>query len=244
MENKKIKSRLISKKILYLVFFILIFILSGCTTLRRSVQVSSYSSGQVLGNKYYLQAADSKIKNKNLVFEVQEFEKYIDIALAQKGYVKVKNIKSADQFIVFDYDISLPQIHTYSYDEPVWDTVLRPRTRYRKIDGRYYPYTYWDRDYEIIGYRTKVRTKTLYTKNVYLNSFNKTKSKNLWQVSGSMTDTSGDLRYSFPFLVKGMSSYIGIDSGQVINITIPDDDIDVEMMRRGVVNTSTIAPAK
>lgn len=228
----------------YILFFIVIFLFNGCIALRHSVQVSSYSSGQAAGNRYFIQAADNKLRNKNLAFEVQEFEKYIDTALAQKGFVKVKDINSADQFIVFDYDISQPQTHTYSYDEPVWDTVYRPRIRYRKIEGVYYPYTYWDRDYEIIGYRTKVRTRILFVKNISLTSFDKRKTKNLWQVNGSMTDTSGDLRYSFPFIVKGISDYIGVDSGQVINVSIPDNDVDVDLMRRGVINTSTVAPEK
>lgn len=231
------------KKILFqnIMFFISIFLLTSCTSYRHSVQISSYSSYENVGKKYFLQASDEKLKNKNLVFEIKEFEKYIDMALEQKGYTKVKNIRSADQIIVFDYNISEPQVHTYSYDEPVWDTVLRPYTRYREIDGRYYPYTYWDRDYEIIGYRTKVRTKVLYTKTISLNSFNREKNKSFWQVNGSMTDTGNDLRYSFPFMVKGISGYIGINSGQAVSVKIPEDDIEVEMMRRGGITTNTLA---
>ena len=235
---KKIKNL---NNMIYILLLGIFFILSGCTSYRHSIQVSSYSANVLAGNRYYLEVSENKLKDKNLILQIQEFEKYIDIVLQQKGYVKSKNLKNANQLIIFDYDISEPQIHTYSYDEPVWDTVLRPYTRYRKIDWRYYPYTYWDRDYELIGYRTKIRTKTLYTKNISITSFSKTKNKSFWQVNGSMTDTSSDLRYSFPFLVKGISSYIGTDSGQVINITIPDDDLDVEMMRREGVNTSTLA---
>lgn len=234
---EKIRKNLFQK----IIFFISIFFLTACTSYRHSIQVSSYSSYENAGKKYFIQPAEKKLKDKNLVFEIKEFEKYIDMALEQRGYIKVKNLKSADQVIIFDYGISEPQVHTYSYDEPVWDTVLRPYTRYRKIDGRYYPYTYWDRDYEIIGYRTKVRTRVLYTKNISLTSFNRAKNKSFWQINGSMTDTGNDLRYSFPFLVKGISGYIGINSGQAVNVVIPDDDIEVEMMRRGGINTSTLA---
>lgn len=229
------------KKIKIYLFFIIIFVFNGCTAYHHSIQVSSYSANENIGNKYFLQVADNKLKNKNLYFQTQEFEKYIDTILLQKGYVKVNNLRNADQFIVFDYNISEPQVHTYSYDEPVWDTVLRPYTRYRKIDGVYYPYTYWDRDYEIVGYRTRIASKTLYTKSIFLTSFNRLKTKSLWQINGSIVDSSNDLRYSVPFILKGISNYIGTSSGQIINVTIPDDDLDVEMIRRGGITTSTIA---
>ena len=234
---EKNKKKLFQK----IIFFISIFFLTACTSYRHSIQVNSYSSYENAGKKYFIQPAEKKLKNKNLVLEIKEFEQYIDNILKQKGYIKVDNLKNADQLIVFDYNISEPQTYTYSYDEPVWDTVLYPEVRYREIDGKYYPYTYWDRDYEIVGYRTKVRTKIIYTKSIFLNSFNKTKSKSFWQVNGSVTDTSNDLRYSFPFLIKGISNYIGVNSGQAVNVVIPDDDVDVEIMRRSGINTSTLA---
>ena len=237
---EKIKKNLF-QKLLYILFFLLLFILNGCMSYRHLVQVSSYTSNENFGKKYFVQASEKKIKDRNLALEIKEFEKYIDIILEQKGYIKTNNLKDAEQIIIFDYNISEPQVYTYSYDEPVWDTVLYPEVRYREIDGKYYPYTYWDRDYEIIGYRTKVRTKILYTKSIFLNSFNRTKNKSFWQVNGSITDTSNDLRYSFPFILKGMKNYIGTSSGQAINVEIPENDIDVEMMKRGVIDTSTVA---
>ncbi len=224
----------------FFILFIIILILNGCTTLNHSIQVSSYSSHSAAGNKYFLQADESKAKNTTLVFQLNEFEKYIDMVLAKRGFVKVRSLREADQLIVFDYEISDPQTYTYSYDEPVWDTVLRPYTRYRKIDGRYYPYTYWERDYEMVGYRTKVRTKTIFIKNIQLTSFNRNKTKSLWQVNASMTDGSGDLRYSIPFMVRGIENYININSGQVINIKIPDNDVEVELMRKGIIESSAI----
>lgn len=216
-------------------------IFSGCTALKHSIQVSSYSTNIPTGNRYFLQAADEKRADKTLVFQLKEFEKYLDLALNKKGFVRVNSPKNADQFIIFDYNISDPQSYTYSYDEPVWDTVFRPRTRYRKIDGRYYPYTYWERDYEMIGYRTKIRTRTFFIKNIQLTSFDKNRTKNLWQVNASMRDGSGDLRYSIPFMIKALENYIGVDSGQVVNIQIPDNDVEVELMRRGVIESGAVA---
>lgn len=225
----------------FIIFFIIILILNGCTSLNHSVQISSYSNNSVSGNRYFLEPAENKLKNKTLSFQLNEFEKYIDMVLSKKGFVKVNSAKNADQYIIFDYDISEPQSYTYSYDEPVWDTVYYPRTRYRKIDGRYYPVTHWDRDYRVVGYRTNVRTKTIFIKTLQLTSFNKNRTRNLWQVNASMTDSSNDLRYSIPFMVKGLENYINVNSGQVINIQIPDDDIEVDLMRKGIIESSAIA---
>ena len=228
------------KKINYFIFLIIILFFGGCTTLRHSVQVSSYTSDVPVGNRYFIQAAEEKRKDKSLELQLKEFEKYLDLTLAKKGFVKVKNIKNADQFIVYNYNISEPRTYTYSYDEPVWDTVLRPHTRYRKIDGRYYPYTHWEHDYEMVGYRTRVRTKTIFTKDLQLTSFDRNKSKSFWQVNASMSDTSGDLRYSIPFMARGLENYIGINSGQVINIEIPEDDVEVQLLRKGVIESSAV----
>ncbi len=228
-------------KLKILLFFVFIFIINGCTALNHSVQVSSYSTGTAGGNRYFLAPTEEKKKDKTLVFQLNEIERYTDMILAKKGFVKVNNIKNADQYIIYDFRISEPQPYTYSYDEPVWDTVMRPYTRYRKIDGRYYPYTYWDRDYEVVGYRTKVRTKTIFVKNIQLTAFNKSRTKNLWQVNGSMTDTSSDLRYDIPIMLRGMENYIGVDSGQVINVEIPDNDMEVELMRKGIIQSSAVA---
>lgn len=228
-------------KIKIVIFFVLIFIINGCTSLNHSVQVSSYSTGIGAGTKYFLAPAESKKKDKTLAFQLNEVERYTDMILAKKGFVKVSRLKEADQYIVYDYNISEPQPYTYSYDEPVWDTVLRPYTRYREIDGRYYPYTYWERDYEVVGYRTKVRTKTIFVKTLQLTAFNRNKTKNLWQVNGSVTDTSSDLRYSLPIMLRGMENYIGVDSGQVVNITVPDDDVELQLLRQGTVQSSAVA---
>lgn len=232
MKNSKLKIFL---------FFVFIFIINGCTVLNHSVQVSSYSTGTAVGNRYFLAPAEEKKKDKTLAFQLKEIEKYTDMVLTKKGFVKVNSIKNADQYIVYNFNISEPQSYTYSYDEPVWDTVMRPYTRYRKIHGRYYPYTYWDRDYEMIGYRTRVRTKTIFVKNIQLTAFNKNRTKNLWQVNGSMTDTSSDLRYSIPIMLRGMENYIGVDSGQIINVKIPDNDMEVELMRKGIIQSSAVA---
>ena len=242
--QKMITKSINLQKIKFFIFLIILVIFTGCTTLKHSIQVSSYSANIPVGNKYFLQATDEKRKDKTLAFQLNEFEKYIDLTLNKKGFIKVNNPKNADQFIIFDYSISEPQTYTYSYDEPVWDTVLRPHTRYRKIDGRYYPYTHWERDYEMVGYRTRVRTKTLFIKNIQLTSFNKNRTKNLWQVNASMNDSSGDLRYSIPYMIKGLENYIGVDSGQVINIQIPDNDVEVELMRKGIIESSAVAPVE
>lgn len=228
---------------IYYVFLLSLILLffTACTSTSYLVRVNSYSKNENVGNKYFLQVSENKLKDRGLSFEIEEFTRYIDTALMQKGYVKVKNIKDADEFIVFDYNISEPINHTYTYEEPVWDNVYRPRTRYRKIDGRYHPYTYWDRDYEIIGYQTRVNTKIVYNKNISLTSFNRAKNKNLWQVSGFLADENYDMRYVFPIILKGILPYIGVDSGQMVSVEIKEDDVELEMIRRGGVVSSSLA---
>ena len=86
-----------------------------------------------------------------------------------------------------------------------------------------------------------MRTKTIFVKTLQLTAFNRNKTKNLWQVNGSVTDTSSDLRYSLPIMLRGMENYIGVDSGQVVNITVPDDDVELQLLRQGTVQSSAVA---
>ena len=41
-------------------------------------------------------------------------------------------------------------------------------------------------------------------------------------------------------MVRGIENYININSGQVINIKIPDNDVEVELMRKGIIESSAI----
>ena len=71
-------------KLKILLFFVFIFIISGCTALNHSVQVSSYSTGTARGNRYFLAPTEEKKKDKTLVFQLNEIERYTDMILAKK----------------------------------------------------------------------------------------------------------------------------------------------------------------
>ena len=66
---EKIRKNLFQK----IIFFISIFFLTACTSYRQSIQVSSYSSYENAGKKYFIQPAEKKLKDKNLVFEIKGF---------------------------------------------------------------------------------------------------------------------------------------------------------------------------
>lgn len=42
-------------------------------------------------------------------------------------------------------------------------------------------------------------------------------------------------------MLRGMENYIGVDSGQVVNITVPDDDVELQLLRQGTVQSSAVA---
>jgi len=223
--------------------FILLF--SGCA-MKPKYFVNVDSIGDIHHKtKYVLMSGFKNISITNLEF--QEYSKYIDKALQNKGFVKT-DFKNADVAIFLRYGISKPQKHIQSYSIPIYgQTGVSSATTYgtSNIYGTLNTYgntgyysgnrysnstTYYTPRYGIKGYQSRISEYTTYTRYYELNAidleyYKKTqKQKELWKTTVTSTGSNGDLRRVFPILIAASKKYIGSNTGKQIKIQLYEDD--------------------
>lgn len=226
--------------------FILLF--SGCA-MKPKYFVNVDSIGDIHHKtKYVLMSGFKNISITNLEF--QEYSKYIDKALQNKGFVKT-DFKNADVAIFLRYGISKPQKHIQSYSIPIYgQTGVSSATTYgtSNIYGTLNTYgntgyysgnrysnstTYYTPRYGIKGYQSRISEYTTYTRYYELNAidleyYKKTqKQKELWKTTVTSTGSNGDLRRVFPILIAASKKYIGSNTGKQVKVQLYEDDTKV-----------------
>lgn len=189
----------------YGILLIIGLLITSCTSTNRGtnsqilqyqVIVESYGSDNNIKNKvYYLTPEDSKTNVNDLQF--QEFSKYIDNILINRGYQKTLNASEANLLISLWYWISEPElVLANSYLDPNQTSTVY--TRFLRI-------TCYDYDE--------------YKKNK--------EEKKCWNTFASSRGYSSDIRAVFPYLVVGSMDYIGRSSGRRIFTNIDEYDFRV-----------------
>ena len=223
--------------------FILLF--SGCA-MKPKYFVNVDSIGDIHHKtKYVLMSGFKNISITNLEF--QEYSKYIDKALQNKGFVKT-DFKNADVAIFLRYGISKPQKHIQSYSIPVYgQTGVSSATTYGTSNthgtlntygkNRYYSgntysnsTTYYTPTYGIKGYQSGVSKYITYIRYYELNAIDLEyykKQRELWKTTVTSTGSSGDLRRVFPILVAASEKYIGSNTGKQVKVQLYEDDTKV-----------------
>lgn len=176
-------------------------------------------------NKYILLSGMKNIDDNNLQF--QEFSKYLDKVLQQKGFVKT-NFENADVAIFLVYDISEPKQITEQYSIPIWgQTGISSSQTYGTANNQT---TYYTPTYGVTGYESGTRQYTIYTRyfKVYALDIEAYKNQNkrvqIWETTVISTGSSGDLRRVFPVLVVAAKDYIGTSTGKQVEIQLAEDD--------------------
>ncbi len=189
-----------------------LLLLSGCAIKPKYI-VSVDSIGKIhKKTKYFLLSGLKDIPTSNLEF--QEYSKYIDKALKNRGFVK-SDFENADVAIFLRYGISEPQNYTKLYSVPIYGkTSILPRN------------TYYTARYSIKGYQNKIREYILFTRYYELNAidlkfYKKTKKNQyIWKMIVTSTGASGELRTIFPVLIAASKRYIGINTGKKVKIKL------------------------
>jgi len=149
---------------------------------------------------YVILSAMQNVSDNDLQF--QEFARYIENALSQKGYIRKNSKEGTDLLIRLAYWIGEPQTttstQTYTtgtgYSYPVgwmWYTVP-PQTH------------------------QETTTETLYKKTLVLEAYNlkdTARQSQLWKISLRSTNPIGDLRFFLPYMITAGVPYFGVDSG-------------------------------
>lgn len=219
------------KKLLLIIF--LAFFLIGCrhTPYKYKVEINSICSPTAESKKTYILLSGIKeIDETDLQFI--EYSKYIDNALASKGFIKAKDKDSADVAIFLIYGIGNPQEHTYNYSQPViGQTGVSSSTTYGYINrfgntATYSGSTTYTPTYGITGHVPVSETYTTYSRYLILDAIDieaykkSQKTNQIWQTTVTSTGSSGDLRIMFPILVAASTKYIGVNTGKKIYIRL------------------------
>lgn len=238
------------RMILKIIFVSFIAIMSfGCTSNSMNTPMCNIkvdSIGNKDGkNKYVLLSGIKDVDNNNLQF--QEFSKYIDNILQQKGFVKT-DFENADVAIFLLYGISEPQQNTQQYAIPILGQtgVLSSQTfgmanTYGTLNsygntGYYQGNTYSSQTtyntptYGVTGYQNRTQQYTTYTRYFKVNALDIAAYKNfnkqvqVWETTVTSTGSSGDLRFVFPILIAAAKDYIGVNTGKQLEIVLSEDD--------------------
>ena len=221
------------------------FLFSGCTH-AYLVIVDSIGNNQPPQNtSYVIVAGNSSTDSNDLQF--QEYASYLATALNALGYKQVdpSNAADADIEVFLSYGVGDPQKHQYSYSEPVWGQTGTQTTQYATVSNVHgtqviNSYTDTEPDYGVTGYTTQVGEYTTYEKYVLIDAYDlKTRTsdnklKHIWKTSINCTSKTQQLRKVFPVLLAGAWPYLGKNTGQQIEVTVPVDSESVSKLKGSV----------
>lgn len=226
-------------------FFLIILIITGCTSTSPPqffINVDSISSGESNQKRgYILLSGDENINPSDLQFK--EFSRYVDRALASKGFTSASSLEEANVVIFLLYGISDPQENHFSYTIPTWGrTGISSATTYGSLNtygnaANFSSTTNFTPTYGVTGGIPISGVHTRYlrflTLNAYdLDEYKKSETKvHLWKTEVTSKGSSGDLRQVFPILVTAAKPFIGENSGKIVEVILKEDDSRVEEIK-------------
>lgn len=191
------------KTIFLLLNFIIIFLIQGCSSTDfKTVAVDSYFSEENLKGTYYLELPSNNFQLQNLVFANLIKEK-----LSTKGYISINSKENAKTIISFSYDVKGP----YTVEEPY----LVPIN------------TWWgagelDESSER-GWNEEIKSPRYYVNKLVIKATTAEK-KQVWEVQGSLKMEKYNIGKAFPYLLLGISPYIGVNSNEIRYIQISEEN--------------------
>ncbi len=236
------KNNVQTLKFLAIAALLLPVLFSGCTH-AYLVMVDSIGNNQAPQNASYIIAAGNSNTDSNDL-QFQEYSSYLATALNALGYKQVDSSQAdnADIEIFLSYGVGDPQKHQYSYSEPVWGQTGTQTTQYATVSNVHgtqviNSYTDTEPDYGVVGYTTQVGEYTTYEKYVLIDAYDlKTRTsdnklKHLWKTSINCSSKTPKLRKVFPILIAGAWPYLGKNTGQEIEVTVPVDSEAVSKLK-------------
>lgn len=216
----------------------LVVLAAGCARVqpvKYLVNVDSLrASDSTAKRNYILLPANKDTSINDLQFK--EYAAYLNRALVSLGFVPVESVEVADLAIFVIYGIGSPQEHQYSYSLPVWgQTGVSSSTTYGTLNtygntGTYIGTTRYNPTYGIQGSTSHVGTYTTYSRFLVLDALDLSEYKQtkkeiqLWKTTITSTDSSGDLRRVFPYMVTASMQHIGTNTGQLIKVILGEND--------------------
>lgn len=233
--------------------------IGGCAALRPTrymVNVDSLAQSEAaLKKRYVLFSGKEGVDVDDLQF--QEFATYVALVLRENGYLYVANLYDADVAIFLSYGIGDPEIHQYSYSTPIWgQTGVAASTTYGTIStpgggaATYSGNTTYTPTFGITGSQAHAATSTTYARALSLEAYDVPtylhgkKMLQVWTTRVVSTGSSGDLRLVLPYMVAAMKPYLGISTGQGVQVEVAQNAPYVQWLLSSRVSVASIPSSK
>jgi hypothetical protein len=214
--------------------FLVILLLSGCTTTQFEVNIDSISDPNHTQKTYIILPVNKGVKATDLQFK--EYAAYVNRALVQQGLIQADPPNKADLVVFLYYGIGEPQVHNYSYSIPTFgQTGISSSNTTGSINsyGGYSSYsatTSYTPTFGVTGSIPVNDTVVTYSRFIILEGLdyaelvNNKKEIQLWKTTITSTGTSSDLRLVFPVMIGAAKEYFLKNSGKKIQVDISEDD--------------------
>lgn len=225
-------------KLIWTIFLILS--LSGCVK-PIHMTIDAYSCAEAMNRKnHFLIVTEKSLESGEL--QSKEFQGMTEQVLADVGFSSADK-EDANVGILLDYGITDPIISQYTYSSPVYGQTGIATSQ---TSGNVYSYsncatysqqTTYTPQYGVVGYETKVGTLVTYVRHLSLTGFDMDKfraegdAKELWRLHVSSVGETGDLRRIFPVLLAGAKKYIGVSTGQKIELRMYETNEEVSKIK-------------
>jgi len=173
------------------------------------VYVNSFaaSDASLKGKNFFIISGMQNVSDNDLEF--LSVARYVENALAKKGYVRANNIKNADILIRLGYGIGNPQTTS--------DTVITSH-------GYSYPVGWM---WFTVPPQTQTVKTTTYMRNLILEAYDlkdKERKSQLWKTTVKSEGSSSDLHRVLAYMVAASSEYFGSSTGMQMELSITGQD--------------------
>lgn len=201
------------------------------------------SDGGIAPRTFVLVPTMQDVKESDLRFK--EFAKQIEVALAKRQYLRVRDIEDADLVIFVTYGVGDPQQHSYSYSIPMWgQTGVASSSTTGNVyvfgnSASYSANTTYTPTYGVVGSNSYQGTYVTYFRYLKLDAFDLKELRNenlenqLWSATVTSTGSSDDLRLVFPYMMAGCQKYLGDNTGRKLMLSLDANALSVQEYRGG-----------
>lgn len=214
--------------------FVYTMFVTGCATVEAppsfAVQVSSLAAADAATHRTYtLLSADPEVDVGDLQF--QEFARYIEYALHERGFVAAPDESDADVAILLGYGIGDPNKEQYTYAVPTFgQTGISSASTIGST-------TYFQRSFGVTGYVPATGTVTTYRRHIWIGGYDlghyrdTEEALQIWSTTITSTGSSGDLRLVFPVMVAAAKPFLATNTQQQREVRLEENDPEVILVK-------------
>lgn len=181
------------------------------------VNVDAISASDALAKRsFYIIPGDKATNLDDLQY--LEFKRYISYVLGKAGLTESSSIDTSDLVVYLSYGIGEPQTITQTYAAPIFGlTGVSSAHTYGTAGafGGFSSTTYYTPTWGIVGTTQRTKTTVSYTKSVVVDAYDRAamqssnKLLQVWRILATNSNSQGDMRSAFPYLVAAMGNYVG-----------------------------------